>query len=129
MTTLANEPKTRPSRPATTATVSGFMGSEAYRCRPSEGRQGSTDGGGGPRWPAPTIPSAPDGATSCSRTQPARPCRYRWTGAVCGPGADVVLDPEAGPALRQRAPAHWPALAVPSAETSFWPVEAVPLAL
>src|SRR5215216_2150873 len=66
MTTLANEPKTRPSRPATTATVSGFMGSEAYRCRPSEaGRDPQTVGAGrgGPpprfRQPLMGLPAAP----------------------------------------------------------------------
>jgi hypothetical protein len=33
------------------------------------------------------------------------------------------------PLADRAAPAHWLVLDVPSAETSFWPVEAVPLAL
>src|SRR5215208_3724195 len=50
MTTLANDPKASPSSPARVATVSGFMGSEAYRCRPSGAGSGPQAGGrlGGP---------------------------------------------------------------------------------
>src|SRR4030095_6828877 len=107
MTTLANEPKASPSRPARTAAESGFMGFRSLPLPAPPGRAAvhRRGGGGTARVPRPTIPVSPCWGLPAGpgRTERGRAGIGR-TGAVRGPGADVVLDPEAGTGGRERRP-------------------------